>query len=211
VLVLKLTKSRHVLPALLLPLAACHGEKPPTEPEGGLAVFTAALAAQDEGAIWDRLSPDTQLLCESALAALTVTNQQIDRLQSSDQVDTRDAIGAHLLDELDSPRALFELLVNPTVLPPLDQKTRHRTGLRSESIVQVAENTTIVVTRADQEFEMIRAEDGEWLVREPIYSLLVRATAPIHANRERVEDAVDLFGVSAELEEELIRYGLLDG
>ena len=199
------------LPVLLFSVIGCDGEKPPTEPEGGLAVFASAVAAHDEGAMWDRLSPDTQLLCESALAALAATGQQIERLQPSDQVDTRAATGAHLLEELDSARALFEMLIDPSSLPPLEDKTRYRTGLRAESIVQVAENTTIVVTRADQEFEMVRSEDGEWLVREPFYTLLTDATAPIHANRQRVEDAVRLFGVSAELEEELIQYGLLDG
>jgi hypothetical protein len=83
--------------------------------------------------------------------------------------------------------------------------------MRAESVVQVAEDTTIVVTRADQEFEMVRGEDGEWFVREPIYSLLSQATTRIHENRQRVEDAVRLFGVSAELEDELRAYGLLDG
>ena len=208
---LQLSKSLRALPALLVSFAGCSGEKPSTEPEGGLAVFTDALAAHDEAAMWERLSPDTQLLCESALAALAATDQQIERLQPSDQIDTRAATGADRIEEFASPQALFEFLVDTTSLPPLGDKTRYRTGLRSESIVQVAENTTIVVTRADQEFEMIRAEGGEWLVREPFYTLLTDATAPMRANRQRVEDAVRLFGVSAELEDELIRYGLIDG
>ncbi len=192
-------------------LGACAGEKPPTEPEGGLSVFAAALASGDETAIWGRLSPDTQLVCESALAALEATEQQIERLQPSDQADARAATGTELVAELESPQALFELLTDPALLPELDDKARHRTGMRAESIVQVAEDTAIVVTRAGQEFEMIRGENGEWLVREPIYSLLTQATTPIHENRQRVEDAVRLFGVSAELEEELRAYGLLDG
>ncbi|MFT6400440.1 MAG: hypothetical protein ACJAYU_005211 [Bradymonadia bacterium] len=190
---------------------ACAGEKPPTEPEGGLSLFTTALAAGDEAAIWDRLSPDTQLVCESALAALAATDQQIERLQPSDQADARAATGSELATTLESPLALFELLTDTAILPDLDEKERHRTGMRAESVVQVAEDTTIVVTRADQEFEMVRGEDGEWFVREPIYSLLSQATTRIHENRQRVEDAVRLFGVSAELEDELRAYGLLDG
>lgn len=196
---------------LSLSLAACGGEKPPTEPEGGLAVFGAALASQDADAIWARLTPDTQLVAESALSALGTTDQLIERLQSSDQLDTREATGTGRLEELETPEALFALLVNPTTLPPLEEKSRLRAGMRAETVVQVAENTAIVVTRADQEFELVRSDDGEWRVREPVYSLLTRAAAPIHQNRARVEQAVNLFGVSAELEEELIRYGLLDG
>lgn len=195
----------------LLALPACGGEKPPTEPEGGLAVFGEALATHEIDAIWARLSPDTQLVAESALAAFIATEQQIDRLQSSDQLDTREATGTQLLETIDSPEALFTLLVNPSRLPPLEEKSRLRAGMRAETVVQVAEDTAIVVTRANQEFEMVRGDDGEWRVREPIYSLLTRAAAPIHENRARVEGAVSVFGVSAELEEELIRYGLLDG
>lgn len=196
--------------AVAASIGACQKDVPPTEPEGGLQAFTNALASRDTDAIYERLSPDTQALCETALATLHATDEAIQQLQPSDRADARAATGVDALEELPTASALFASLLATNNIPSLDDRDRYRDGLGVSSTVPVAGDTVMVVSKADQEFELKLGDDGEWRIREPMYSLLEGAVARIHSNAEAVDNAVRLFGVGAEVEEELRELGLLE-
>ena len=199
----------HALAVAIGLCAACGGDKPPTEPEGGLETFADALASRDAAAIFDRLSDDTRALADDAFAALVITAGEIEHLQASDQSDAREATGVDVLDTLTDPVALFAVVVDADALPALDDGS-YRAGMKADDVIVVAPDTVIIVARSEQEFELVRSpEDGEWRVREPFYSLLENALAQIHANHDRVGDAVRLFGVGAQIDDELREYGLL--
>lgn len=199
-----------LLSASFLVTGGCDGDKPPTEPGGGVQAFTEALASGDSSAVFGRLSEDTRAVCEHALVVWQETDSAIDQLQASDQGDARVATGTGMLERIDTPEALFEALTDITAIPPLSDNNRYRSGLREQSTVPVAADTVIVVTRSGQEFEMVLSDDGEWRVREPFYSLLNDAVANLHTNRERVAEAVQMFGLDAEIDEELRALGLLE-
>lgn len=191
-------------------VAACGSDAAVTEPEGGLDAFVVALASGNTELVYQRLSADTHLVCEQALEAWRQTAEAIELLQASDQTDARAATGVEALERIDSPTRLFEAMTDLTALPVLSDSNRYTSGLKPRDTVAVAANTVIVVTRSGQEFEMVVGDDGQWRVREPMYSLVTGAVARLHANRERVEDAVRLFGVGAEIDDELRTLGLLD-
>ena len=56
---------------------------------------------------------------------------------------------------------------------------------------------------------MVAGDDGQWLVREPMLALVTAAVQPIHANHEQVKQAVRMFGVGVDIDDELRRLGLL--
>lgn len=203
---------RRLLPTLTiaLALAACEQTSPSTEPEGGLEAFAEALASQNAALVYDRLAPDTQALCVNALQALRATDDAIQQLQPSDQADARAATGLHILDNVDAPQELFAALLSTQNIPSLNENDGYRVGMTPDNTALVTEDTALVVSRADQEFEMRRGDDGDWRVREPIHSLLEHAVAPIHANQAAVDNAVRLFGEGVEIDDELRQLGLLE-
>ncbi|MCB9520475.1 MAG: hypothetical protein H6699_06330 [Myxococcales bacterium] len=195
--------------ALTVALAACGPSTADDAPAGGVLRLRDALAAQDVDRVWNQLAPETQQVCADALAALRHTDSQISLLQPSDQVDARRSTGVDALPADATPAQLFAVLVHVDALPSLDADSSHFRGMSPVDQVDIADDVAVVVTDAKQEFEMRRGADGQWLVREPLYSLVTQAVAPIVANRDAVDEAVRLFGVGVEVDEELRQLGLL--
>ncbi len=181
-----------------------------TDAENAYNAFLSALQTAEPDQIWQLLSDDTRVILDGAIDSLEAMTTLIEQLQPSDQLDARVRSGVELLDTASAPGALFERLVDLSVMPPLDERGRYRAGLRVSDVIQVAPDIVIITTRAGQEFEMVLQPDGGWRVREPFRGLLNEAVANLHDNRESLERAVQLFGRGAQELDELRRYGLLD-
>ncbi len=195
--------------AVTLALFGCGGDVSPLEPEGGLEAFAEALAAANADEVYGRLSTDTQALCVNALQTLRETDEAIGQLQPSDQADAREATGVAILETVETPEQLFATLINTGAIPSLNENASYRVGMEAAELVPVAPDAVLIVSKAEQEFEMRLSNDGEWRVREPMYSLLESATAHIAENAEAVDNAVRLFGLGMEVDDELRRLGLL--
>lgn len=188
----------------------CGDNAAPDEPEGGLEAFIVALSSGEPERVYDQLSDDTRALCEDAVVTLRDTADAIQLLQPSDQIDARRNTGVELLQRVESGADLFAQLTDLTAIPPLDEGSRFRTGLKPSTTVPVAADTVLIATKSGQEFELVRDADGMWRVREPMYGLLTSALGVVHGNRERVDDAIRLFGAGMEIDDELRELGLLD-
>lgn len=197
--------------ALLMCFAlACGESERSSDPRAGYRAFVAALASQDNEAIWGTLSQDTRSVLDDAVAGLQTTAEQIEQLQSSDREDAREATGVAMLESVQSGRALFDRVFLPQRLPGMEEGARHAAGLMPDDEVFVSEREVIILTRSGQRFELVLEEDGQWRVREPMRSTLQAAVGSVDDNLVNVRRAVRLFGLAAEEAERMRRLGLID-
>lgn len=185
-----------------LPMLGCSSSPPPTEPEGGYLAFKQALLSRDPESLWATLSDDTKTLVRDSLDSLKSTNQLIDRLQPSDRKQAREAIGASLLDKLETPYELFRFVFVQENIPV---DSAYELGLQLRSVNQVDDGRALVTTRSGQQIELIKDDDGYWRVRNPIHEQFAEAFAVMEQNRANVETAINLFSAAASEEAEIAR------
>jgi hypothetical protein len=185
-----------------LMLPACSSSPPPTEPEGGYLAFREALLSRSPEGLWSTLSEETQNLVRESFNSLKSTNQLINKLQPSDQKQAREAIGASLLEDIETPYELFRFVFVEENIPV---DSVYELGLEVRNIEQVDDDRAIVTTKSDQEIELLKDEDGYWRVRSPIHEQFAQAFAVMEENRANVETAINLFSAAASEEKEIAR------
>jgi hypothetical protein len=183
---------RAPVPLLLcLWLVACEPSRDLSTPEGAYAAFSAALLTHDTQALWDSLAPETHALFERAHASLVETRQLIERLQPSDRALASERTGVRILDQAKTPQQLFEAVFYRENVPT---EIGFSEGLAPARVVTVDPTHATVVSRANQEFELVAAPDGSWRVRSPLHEPLAQALSRVETNRANIETAVELFG-----------------
>lgn len=191
-------------------LSACGGDAPVTEPEGGYDVFRQALASSDAERIWSAIDPRIHEDLAAVHQQIQTTEDRIAQLQPSDREDTRLATGMESLLGLETPFDLFVHIYQPARVPDLSDGSRYAESLEVSEVALVDANNAVVLTRGDQEFQLVRLDDGTWRVREPIAGWVAASVAPITSNLASVERAVRLFGSGADELERMRRLGLVD-
>jgi len=182
--------------------AGCKKTDKPTEPEGGLAAFQAALMSRDADALWLTLSDDTHLLFEEVLTTLRATETMVDKLQPSDRDEARSAIGAELLDTIEEPRQLFNYIFSTENIP---LESGYAVGLRLKNMELDGEDRAVAHTAGGQEIELLRDENGFWRVRSPLHEQFAEAFSVMESNRGNLETAINLFGAAANENAEIAR------
>lgn len=191
-------------------LSACGGEVPETEPEGGYNAFRDALASGDAERIWGALDPRIHDDLTVVHQQIQTTADRIAQLQPSDREDARRATGMDELLALETPYDLFVHVYQPARVPDLSDGSRYAESLEAADVALLDDTHAVVLTRGDQEFQLVRIDDGTWRVGEPVASWLAAAVAPIPANLSSVERAVRLFGSGADELERMRRLGLVE-
>lgn len=206
----RLAPSRPALASLVLVVAVlcagCSEDVPITEPEGAWDAFSIALFAGDADGVWDLLAADTHARFGAAWEDLQAMDEMLRYLQASERAEVRRAAGLHMLDSLEGPEDLFAWMFVGTSVPRGD---RHLDGAAVAEIVVDGDHCQ-VETRAGQQFELVREEDGVWRVAAPLDAMFASRLDRIATNREHLRDTVTLFGTGADVREELRRYGLLE-
>lgn len=190
--------------ALLLGLfwGGCSSSDKPTEPAGGYAAFQSAMLSRDAEGVWLTLSSDTRALFADVLDTLHATDDMVDKLQPSDRIEARKAIGAELLDTVHTPKDLFYYIFSSENIPT---EAGYRAGLRPKKIRLEDEHRAIVTTAAGEEIEMIQDEDDLWRVRSPLHEQFAEAFAGMEENRAQLETAINLFGAATNEDAEIAR------
>lgn len=192
--------------SLVFALAAvgsgCSGSDKPTEPAGGYAAFQSAMLNRDADGVWLTLSSDTRALFADVLDTLRATDDMVDKLQPSDRIEARKAIGAELLDTVHTPKDLFHYIFSSENIPT---EAGYRAGLRPKKIRIEDEHRAIVLTAAGEEIEMIQDEDELWRVRSPLHEQFAEAFAGMEENRAQLETAINLFGAATNEDAEIAR------
>ena len=189
--------------ALLAPtFAGCQSAYKATDPEGGFAAFRAALLAREPEQIWFTLSSDTHELFDEVLRSLAANEDMIQQLQPSDREEARTAMGGELLDRMESSADLFAWIFAQENVPT---ETGFDVGLRVRSVEMDGDDRALITTRAGQEIEMVREEDGLWRVRSPLHEQFASAFAVMEENRAALEAAINLFGAAANEDAEIAR------
>ncbi len=187
-------------------VAGCSEDVPITEPEGAWDAFSIALFAGDADGVWDLLAADTHARFAAAWDDLQEMDEMLRYLQASERAEVRRAAGLHMLDTLEGPEDLFAWMFVGTSVPRGD---RHLDGAAVAEFV-VDGDRCQVETRAGQQFELVREEDGVWRVAAPLDAMFASRLERIATNREHLRDTVTLFGTGADVRDELRRYGLLE-
>lgn len=185
-----------------LALGGCSSSKKPTEPAGGYAAFQSAMMNRDTEGVWLTLSEETRELFADVLETLRATDDMVDKLQPSDRIEARQAIGAELLDTVETPKDLFYYIFSSENIPT---EAGYRAGLRPKKIRLEDENHAIVLTAAGEEIEMVRDEDELWRVRSPLHEQFAEAFSGMEENRAQLETAINLFGAATNEEAEIAR------
>lgn len=190
--------------ALLLGLfwGGCSSSDKPTEPAGGYAAFQSAMLSRDAEGVWLTLSSDTRALFADVLDTLHATDDMVDKLQPSDRIEARKAIGAELLDTVHTPKDLFYYIFSSENIPT---EAGYRAGLRPKKIRLEDEHRAIVTTAAGEEIEMVQDEDDLWRVRSPLHEQFAEAFAGMEENRAQLETAINLFGAATNEDAEIAR------
>lgn len=187
---------------LSVSLGGCNGSDKPTEPAGGYAAFQSAMMNRDADGVWLTLSGDTRALFADVLETLRATDNMVDKLQPSDRIEARKAIGAELLDTVKTPKDLFHYIFSSENIPT---EAGYRVGLRPKKIRLEDEHRAIVLTAAGEEIEMIQDEDDLWRVRSPLHEQFAEAFAGMEENRAQLETAINLFGAATNEDAEIAR------
>lgn len=185
-----------------LALTACSSSKKPTEPAGGYAAFQSAMMNRDTEGVWLTLSADTRELFADVLETLRATDDMVDKLQPSDRIEARQAIGAELLDTVTTPKELFYYIFSSENIPT---EAGYRAGLRPKKITQEDDDHATVLTAAGEEIEMVRDEDELWRVRSPLHEQFAETFSGMEENRAQLETAINLFGAATNEDAEIAR------
>lgn len=188
--------------ALALVVSGCGKSKKPTEPAGGYAAFQSAMINRDADGVWLTLSVETHELFADVLETLRATVDMVDKLQPSDRKEAREAIGADLLDTVQTPRDLFRYIFSSENIPT---EAGYRAGLRPKRIRMDGEHRAVVLTAAGEEIELLQDEDDLWRVRSPLHEQFAEAFAAMEENRAQLETAINLFGAATNEEAEIAR------
>lgn len=195
-----------LLTALVLAIgllsSGCGKSKKPTEPAGGYAAFQSAMINRDADGVWLTLSADTHYLFADVLDTLRATVDMVDKLQPSDRKEAREAIGAELLDTVETPRELFRYIFSSENIPT---EAGYRAGLRPKRIRMDGEHRAVVFTAAGEEVELLQDEDNLWRVRSPLHEQFAEAFSAMEENRAQLETAINLFGAATNEEAEIAR------
>lgn len=148
--------------SLCLLMAACGGDLDPEDPEDAYALFHQALFDGDAEGVWERSDETTRNYFQQRYEALEHMNELIERyLPPTDHQLARAQSGAELTDELDDGRELFIHIFDGLAV---DDQAAIQFGA-SAAQVQMAEegDTARLITRSDQEFDLVR-QDDQWFV-----------------------------------------------
>lgn len=183
-------------------LSSCGKSNKPTEPAGGYAAFQSAMINRDADGVWLTLSGETHDLFADVLDTLRATVDMVDKLQPSDRKEAREAIGADLLDTVETPRELFRYIFSSENIPT---EAGYRAGLRPKRIRMDGEHRAVVLTAAGEEIELLQDEDDFWRVRSPLHEQFAEAFSAMEENRAQLETAINLFGAATNEEAEIAR------
>ncbi|RDV39737.1 hypothetical protein DV096_04000 [Bradymonadaceae bacterium TMQ3] len=148
---------------LSLGAMACSSELDPTDPGDAYTIFRDALFAGTPDVVWERLDPQTRAYFQERHERLVQMNQLIESyLPQTDHRLARSQSGAELLESVNDGRELFEHVFKKAEMPD-DDAIVFGSGI---SEIRVSEEGTaaLVVTRGEQEFVMVQAEDETWHV-----------------------------------------------
>lgn len=200
------TRPSRLLHALALScaLAACHGDKPLTEPAGALQAYAQALMSDDPLATWDTLDPSVQDLYHEALEILRDTEQHVDGVQPAERPVFRQRGGLDVFGPDATGRDLYGYLFRTTAIP---RSEAFEVGARplDTSIDGVRATMT---TRSGLEVTALCGPDGNWRIEEPLLSIATEQLARIAQNRTNLRDTVALFGNARDIRAELVRLGV---
>lgn len=191
--------------AVAMMSVGCSSELEPSEPEDAYELFRIALLDGDGEEVWERTDDNTRQYFEDRYAALEEMDELIERyLPPVDHQLARSQSGAELLDELDSPEALFNHVFEFEAMAD-DDAVRLGSDPRQ---IQMAEDETsaVVLTRTEQEFVLVLQDDDLWYVNLVESGDFVdEAFAWLDQNEDALEQTVqDLIAEEQQLRETII-------
>jgi hypothetical protein len=192
--------------ALATLLGACSEELPRTEPEGGFNAFAVAVVSDSPAAFWETVSADNQRQFADALVRLKDMERVITRFQPAEQEQYRTQAGVDLIRTIDTPYALYEQVMAGV---PICRGERCLQGMAVRETEMLGEDEARIRTSADQNFTVVRGEDGIWRVDQPIDAFFARSLTDVHNSYENLTASAEFFGTGLDELTELRQLGFL--
>jgi hypothetical protein len=192
-------------------LAACSGEEPLTEPEGGMHAFavtySAAVSDGNPGPLYQTISDANHERLARALVELRDMETLLQRLQPSERDVYREQAGLPFAATLETPADLLAHLLSRAQLPTGERVIR---GLAVDQVQPTDDpNVVTVVTIADETYTLHRGEDSIWRVHAPVDAWIERSLADLQQSQTNLAGIVDMFGSGTDELDELRRLGFL--
>lgn len=167
-------------------------------PEDVYRTFRKALLDGDKADIWTTLDPSTQAYYRQKFQSLKTMDQKITKyLPPTDQPLARQKSGTVLLDEIQTPKGLFERTFEPN---NIDVNEASRIGLDVDAVDVVEppdgsgarqQMKAKITTQAGQVFWLRRDHRARWKINLLETVDLESAFAWLNANREALEKTLE--------------------
>lgn len=186
-------------------LTGCRGDLDPERPDGSYLIFRDALFDGDGDGIWERTDDRTRTYFEDHYKRLQDMNDLIERyLPSTDHQLARRQSGVELLEEIDSGKALFLHILEPTEFA--DDDAVFFGSNPDEIRISEEGDSAIIATHGGQEFVLTRQDDEQWYVNlADSGSFLDEAFEWLSKNQDALEQTVeDLIAEERQVREQII-------